>query len=146
MAMDSLLVEPASTFEGPPCLAAPHEANSSASSQTAEGSAGQSRQDTPPTPASFHVLPRGSRVRVIGNNRTKCSLVGLEGVVRKSVGLGGWHWLVSENCSYCNSNAHAPCPVVARPTVATGQNIQVPRAPAPRTLPPSHSRAHIDTS
>ena len=30
-----------------------------------------------------------------GNNRTKSSLVGLTGVVKKAVGLGGWHWLVS---------------------------------------------------
>jgi hypothetical protein len=31
---------------------------------------------------------------VTGNNRTKSSLVGLTGVVKKAVGLGGWHWLV----------------------------------------------------
>jgi hypothetical protein len=35
------------------------------------------------------------QVRVAGNNRTKVALVGLTGVVKKAVGLGGWHWLVS---------------------------------------------------
>ena len=41
------------------------------------------------------LLPRHTKVRVTGNNRTKQSLVGLTGVVKKAVGLGGWHWLVS---------------------------------------------------
>ena len=42
------------------------------------------------------VLPRHTKVVVTGNNRTKSVLVGLQGVVKKAVGLGGWHWLVSE--------------------------------------------------
>jgi hypothetical protein len=33
-------------------------------------------------------------VRVVGNNRTKASLIGQEAKVRRSSGLGGWHWLV----------------------------------------------------
>lgn len=33
-------------------------------------------------------------VRIAGNNRTKASLVGLTAKVRRSIGLGGWHWLV----------------------------------------------------
>jgi hypothetical protein len=41
------------------------------------------------------VIPRHTKVIVTGNNRTKSVLVGLEGVVKKAVGLGGWHWLVS---------------------------------------------------
>ena len=41
------------------------------------------------------LLPRHTKVTVTGNNRTKQSLVGLTGVVKKAVGLGGWHWLVS---------------------------------------------------
>jgi len=41
------------------------------------------------------VLPRHTKVVVTGNNRTKSVLVGLQGVVKKAVGLGGWHWLVS---------------------------------------------------
>jgi histone deacetylase complex subunit SAP30 len=41
------------------------------------------------------VLPRHTKVLVTGNNRTKSVLVGLQGVVKKAVGLGGWHWLVS---------------------------------------------------
>ncbi|KAJ6337907.1 hypothetical protein OIU76_007562 [Salix suchowensis] len=39
------------------------------------------------------VLPRHTKVVVTGNNRTKSVLVGLQGVVKKAVGLGGWHWL-----------------------------------------------------
>lgn len=41
------------------------------------------------------VLPPHTKVVVTGNNRTKSLLVGLHGVVKKAVGLGGWHWLVS---------------------------------------------------
>ncbi|CAK9178559.1 unnamed protein product [Ilex paraguariensis] len=43
------------------------------------------------------VLPRHTKVVVTGNNRTKSVLVGLRGVVKKAVGLGGWHWLVLTN-------------------------------------------------
>ncbi|KAG5374347.1 hypothetical protein IGI04_042327 [Brassica rapa subsp. trilocularis] len=42
------------------------------------------------------VLPRHTKVVVTGNNRTKSVLVGLQGVVKKAVGLGGWHWLTPE--------------------------------------------------
>ncbi|KAH7619098.1 hypothetical protein Ndes2526B_g06051 [Nannochloris sp. 'desiccata'] len=40
------------------------------------------------------LLPRNTVVRIAGNNRTKASLIGLEAKVRRSTGLGGWHWLV----------------------------------------------------
>ncbi|KAL8141177.1 hypothetical protein V2J09_007198 [Rumex salicifolius] len=43
------------------------------------------------------VLPRHTKVVVTGNNRTKSVLVGLHGVVKKAVGLGGWHWLILTN-------------------------------------------------
>lgn len=43
------------------------------------------------------LLPRHTKVLVTGNNRTKTSLVGLYGVVKKAVGLGGWHWLILSN-------------------------------------------------
>ncbi|GJY23823.1 histone deacetylase complex subunit SAP30/SAP30-like protein [Tanacetum coccineum] len=43
------------------------------------------------------VLPRHTKVVVTGNNRTKSVIVGLQGVVKKAVGLGGWHWLVLTN-------------------------------------------------
>ena len=46
------------------------------------------------------LLARHTRVNIIGNNRTKQSLVGKSGVVKKAVGLGGWHWLVSAYCQY----------------------------------------------
>jgi hypothetical protein len=39
-------------------------------------------------------LPVHTKVVVTGNNRTKSVLIGLQGVVKKAVGLGGWHWLV----------------------------------------------------
>ncbi|GAQ79470.1 hypothetical protein KFL_000310210 [Klebsormidium nitens] len=42
-------------------------------------------------------LPKDTKVLIIGNSRTKRVLVGLRGVVKKSVGLGGWHWLQLEN-------------------------------------------------
>ncbi|MFS7999019.1 putative histone deacetylase complex subunit SAP30/SAP30 [Helianthus anomalus] len=43
------------------------------------------------------VLPRHTKVVVTGNNCTKSVLVGLHGVVKKVVGLGGWHWLALTN-------------------------------------------------
>ena len=41
------------------------------------------------------LLPRFTRVLIRGNNRTKAQLVGKEGIVKRAVGLGGWHLLVS---------------------------------------------------
>lgn len=49
------------------------------------------------TEEELAVLPRHTKVVVTGNNRTKSVLVGLRGVVKKAVGLGGWHWLVLTN-------------------------------------------------
>lgn len=44
------------------------------------------------------VLPRHTKVVVTENNRMKSVLVGLQGiVVKKAVGLVGWHRLVSTN-------------------------------------------------
>lgn len=40
------------------------------------------------------VLPAHTKVLVTGNNRTKSIHIGLQGVVKKAVGLGGWYWLV----------------------------------------------------
>lgn len=48
------------------------------------------------------LLPKGTRVTVTGNSRTKQSLVGRAGTVKKAIGLGGWHWLVSTQQNfYC---------------------------------------------
>lgn len=44
--------------------------------------------------AGLAILPKHTRVHITGNNRTKRTLVGQEAVVKKAVGLGGWHWLV----------------------------------------------------
>ncbi|KMZ57705.1 hypothetical protein ZOSMA_82G00170 [Zostera marina] len=43
------------------------------------------------------VLPAHTKVLVTGNNRTKSIHIGLQGVVKKAVGLGGWYWLVLTN-------------------------------------------------
>lgn len=40
------------------------------------------------------LLPRGTRVVVRGNARTRAVFVGKTGVIRTAVGLGGWHLLV----------------------------------------------------
>jgi hypothetical protein len=45
------------------------------------------------SPSPSALLPKHTLVRVVGNARTRASLVGLEGRVRRSVGLGGWHLL-----------------------------------------------------
>ena len=47
------------------------------------------------------LLPKHTVVKVIGNARTKQSLVGLTGRVKKAVGLGGWHHgeRISLHCS-----------------------------------------------
>lgn len=60
-------------------------------SQIIHSSGGESSEE------ELSVLPRHTKVVVTGNNRTKSVLVGLQGVVKKAVGLGGWHWLVLTN-------------------------------------------------
>ena len=47
--------------------------------------------------SGVQLLSKHTLVRISGNNRTKPALVGLKGVVKKAVGLGGWHWLQLEN-------------------------------------------------
>ncbi|KAK3157410.1 hypothetical protein QOZ80_2AG0121600 [Eleusine coracana subsp. coracana] len=61
------------------------------------------------------VLPRHTKVVVTGNNRTKSVLVGLQGVVKKAVGLGGWHWLVLTNGIEVKLQRNALC-VIEPPT------------------------------
>ncbi|KAJ7952276.1 Histone deacetylase complex subunit SAP30/SAP30-like [Quillaja saponaria] len=46
---------------------------------------------------NFRFYPGTPKLLLLGNNRTKSVLVGLQGVVKKAVGLGGWHWLVLKN-------------------------------------------------
>ncbi|XP_042445642.1 uncharacterized protein LOC122030489 isoform X1 [Zingiber officinale] len=43
------------------------------------------------------VLPRHAKVIVTGNDKTKSVFVGIQGLVKKAVDLGGWHWLVLTN-------------------------------------------------
>ena len=54
-----------------------------------------SEDESPEDEDEVALLPRHTKVMVIGNNRTKQSLIGKAGIVKKAVGLGGWHWLVS---------------------------------------------------
>lgn len=61
------------------------------------------------------LLPKHTKVRVTGNNRTKPGVIGLRGVVKKAVGLGGWHWLRLENGAECRLQRNALA-IVARPT------------------------------
>ncbi|KAG6475882.1 hypothetical protein ZIOFF_065112 [Zingiber officinale] len=61
------------------------------------------------------ILPRHTKVVVTGNNRTKSVLVGLHGVVKKAVGLGGWHWLVLTNGIEVKLQRNALC-VIEPPT------------------------------
>ena len=61
------------------------------------------------------LLPRHTKVLVSGNNRTKSKLVGLKGVVKKAVGLGGWHWLVLSDGSHVRLQRNA-LTVLEQPT------------------------------
>eukprot|EP00227_Mantoniella_beaufortii_P020786 CAMPEP_0197602916 /NCGR_PEP_ID=MMETSP1326-20131121/38179_1 /TAXON_ID=1155430 /ORGANISM="Genus nov. species nov., Strain RCC2288" /LENGTH=92 /DNA_ID=CAMNT_0043170355 /DNA_START=200 /DNA_END=475 /DNA_ORIENTATION=+ len=61
------------------------------------------------------LLRRHTKVRVTGNNRTKGALVGLSGVVKKAVGLGGWHWLKLSNGAECRLQRNA-LSVISHPT------------------------------
>lgn len=61
------------------------------------------------------LLPKHTKIRVTGNNRTKPGVIGLRGVVKKAVGLGGWHWLRLENGAECRLQRNALA-VVAPPT------------------------------
>jgi len=58
---------------------------------------GHASEDEGSEDEGLALLPRHTKVLVTGNNRTKTSLVGLYGVVKKAVGLGGWHWLILSN-------------------------------------------------
>lgn len=49
-------------------------------------SGGDSESDTA-------LLPKRTVVRIVGNARTKQSLLGQTAIVKRAVGLGGWHWL-----------------------------------------------------
>ncbi|KAL9994581.1 putative histone deacetylase complex subunit SAP30/SAP30, SAP30 domain superfamily [Helianthus debilis subsp. tardiflorus] len=65
--------------------------------QSCDGGAGGGGGGGDSSEEELSVLPRHTKVVVTGNNRTKSVLVGLQGVVKKAVGLGGWHWLVLTN-------------------------------------------------
>jgi hypothetical protein len=58
-------------------------------------------------PSAHPSIDTHRQVRVTGNNRTKPSIIGELGVVRKAVGLGGWHWLRLENGVKCRLQRNA---------------------------------------
>jgi hypothetical protein len=53
-------------------------------------------------------LPRNTIVLISGNNRTRRSLIGQHAVIRRSVGLGGWHHVVSQGASVQNVSVVCP--------------------------------------
>ena len=55
------------------------------------------------------VYPANTHVRIIGNKRTQASLTGQEGIVIKTVGLGGWHWLELKNGTTVKVQRNALC-------------------------------------
>ena len=55
------------------------------------------------------VYPANTHVRIIGNKRTQASLTGQEGIVIKTVGLGGWHWLELKNGATVKVQRNALC-------------------------------------
>ncbi|GAA0160882.1 chromatin/chromatin-binding, or -regulatory protein [Lithospermum erythrorhizon] len=74
-----------------------YEAVESSVNNGGNGFVGQFNSCGESSEEELSVLPRHTKVVVTGNNRTKSVLVGLQGVVKKAVGLGGWHWLVLTN-------------------------------------------------
>lgn len=56
-------------------------------------------------------LPRNTIVLISGNNRTRRSLIGQHAVIRRSVGLGGWHHVVSQGAPV--QNVSVVCPSAA---------------------------------
>lgn len=59
--------------------------------------AGSSDPDDAFEDLTLQLLERHTSVVISGNCRTKSSLLGARGVVKKAVGLGGWHWLLLSN-------------------------------------------------
>lgn len=94
-------------MEPPPVPTHPAPLTTTASDSQSYSSTGTPRRAPPPAAPAPHgsdptsidadaaLLPRHTVVLVQGNARTKPSLVGMRGRVRRAVGLGGWHWLVS---------------------------------------------------
>ena len=68
----------------------PSTPGSGAAKPSFEGGLNVSSEDFEEAP----LLPRGTRIVVRGNQRTRAALIGKAGTVRTAVGLGGWHLLV----------------------------------------------------
>lgn len=90
-------------------------------------------------------------VQVLGNQRTKGSLIGQEGIVLRSSALGGWHWLKMSNGAEVKIQRNAllviklPPPEAQEQHVATPKHYpQVPRSSS--TATPLTSRQHASSS
>jgi len=68
----------------------PSTPGSGAAKPSFEGGLNVSSEDFEEAP----LLPRGTRIVVRGNQRTRAALIGKAGTVRTAVGLGGWNLLV----------------------------------------------------
>ena len=127
----------------PPAVEIPTSPSIANCGTSGEGTTSKSEGELP----VFQSLPRHSKVIVIGNNRTKQSLVGLQGVVTKSVGLGGWHWLVRSAHSARTNHTNAPRRAggAAAPRGGGGAGAPDMGRPAPRRRgPPPPRRGRAD--
>ncbi|MCO5573929.1 hypothetical protein L7F22_027707 [Adiantum nelumboides] len=81
------------------------------------------------------VLPCHTKVIVTGSNNTKFVLFGLHDVVKKAVGLGGWHWLVSKSYfSRCDRWMLFQLPKFARSILHAIGTLQTKPSVDPRRL------------
>lgn len=86
MGLEEPVPQPTAHVEG---LSGALPAPAQAARQDGENSSASSQDEV-------SILPKHTRVLVTGNNRTKRALIGQEAIVKKAVGLGGWHWLVRD--------------------------------------------------
>lgn len=104
-----------------------------------------------PPSHSDPVLPRNSRVRIVGNNRTKWDLIGRVGVVRAAQTLGGWHEVQLTDGGIVRVQRNA-LTVLELPAADGSPLVRIESGPAKRdtahsTQPyPSHSIAQSNTS
>lgn len=81
-------------------------------------------------PAPADCYPPPAVVLIRGNARTRQSLIGQRAVVRRAVGLGGWHWLVSRvrGRRSCARAGAPPAPCAMRGTLPAAHQFAHPLA------------------
>lgn len=104
---------------------------SSNSTQEALGALGAPHQQAP-----VHCLPPNTRVTIVGNNRTAARLIGLQAIVKRANGLGGWHWLVLPSGEEIKLQRNAL--VVEELGPPESQESSDDDEPAARALEPAH--------